>query len=187
MSVCVIKNTQPKNTSIPVAMAVGAASGLALRHFLPVSKPEIDTVMFGEPEFLQEASVKMAKKDIFSNLKKALNADKNNQALNLFYERAEASMKYDSAHTKELKDKAVALAKAAKEKIKNAPDAVKKEIKDLTQSCVNKIKVARVLSEANVKNLVKAKRSYTAFLLPGIALGALASYVYNVIGTINQD
>ena len=50
-----------------------------------------------------------------------------------------------------------------------------------------KMRAAKNLTDANIKNAVKQKRSISAFLLPGIALGALGAYVYNVIGTISEE
>ncbi len=188
MQVCVIKNTEPKNVNIPLVAAAGAGAGLALRHFMPVHKPEIDSVMFGESEVLKENNIKNAKKAVLSDLFKTAGKDKDNQALQLFIERTKASVKYDQAGSdKQLKAEAVKLAKAAKEKIKAAPAEVQKEVHNLTEKAVNKVRAAKILTEANIKSAVKQARPVWAYVLPGAALGALGAYVYNVIGTISED
>ena len=188
MQVCVIKNTEPKNASIPLAMAAGAGAGLALRHFMPVYQPEIDSVMFGASQVLRDNNIKNAKKAVMNDLYKEANKNKSNQALSLFLERAKASFKYDAAGSNEkLKKEAVKMAKEAKEKIKAAPKQVRKEIQELTAAAVNKVKASKILTEANIKNAVKQARPYAGFLLPGIALGALGAYVYNVIGAIKEN
>ena len=83
--------------------------------------------------------------------------------------------------------KTVQEAKTAKEKIKNAPQAVKENIDKLKNVMAAQIKASRHLTEANIKNAVKQARPVWGYLLPGLALGALGGYFYNVVGTIKED
>lgn len=197
MSVSVINITGPigvnkkshKNTNIYTATVAGAASGLALRQFLPVNKPEIDYVLFGEADTIRENNIKQARKNVINETSKELKKDSKNPALKLFLERIQASAALSKANETEdmqLKEKALQMVAKAKERIKSTPEYVQNEIKNLTQKAINNVKAARMLSENALKNAVKQQRPYAAFILPGAALGALAGFVYNVVGTISE-
>lgn len=173
MQVCVIKNTEPKNVSIPLMMAAGGAAGLGLRYFAPVYQPEIDTVMFNQADAIKRDNFESAKKSFIEKTKNLFKKNPKNEALQLFLERLEA--------------KTVDEAKAAKQKIKNAPADIKAGIDELKNVMTAQIKASRHLTQANIKNAVKQARPVWGYLLPGVALGALAGYFYNVVGTIRQD
>lgn len=190
MSVSVIKNTEPKNINIPLAAMAGAGAGLAARHILPVYKPEIDMVLFGESDVIRDNNIKHARKKAVDEIVKMFRKDRDNEALQLFLERTKASVKYSNAQENQsasAKAEAVKMAKAAKAKIKAAPEEVQKEIKVLTEKVINKVRAARKLTEANLKTSVKQMRPFAPFLLPGIALGVVSAYIYNVVGTISKD
>ena len=190
MQVSVVTNTEPKNVSIPAAMAVGGAMGLAVRQFKPVLKSEMDSVLFGESDVIRQNNIKRARKNAIDDVVKMFVKDRDNEALKLFLERTKASVKYANAQETgnvQLKKEAVMLARAAKEKIKAAPENVRNEIKTLTQKVINKVRAARNLNENYIKTSVKQMRPYTAYILPGVALGAVCSFVYNVVGTISKD
>ncbi len=173
MQVCVVKNTEPKNVSIPLTMAAGGTAGLALRYFLPVYQPERDTVMFNQSEEIKRDNFVSAKQAFIEKIKNQFKKDSKNQSLQLFLERMEAKTSQE--------------AKIAKEKIKNAPAEIKASIDYLKAQMAASIKASRHLTDANIKNAVKQARSVWGYLLPGIALGALAGYFYNVVGTIRED
>lgn len=190
MSVSVIKNTEPKNVNIPLAAAAGAGAGIAARQIIPVLKPEIDMVLFGESDVIRQNNIKHARKNAIDEVVKMFSKDKDNEALKLFLDRTKASIKYENAQeiqSANAKIEAVKMAKAAKEKIKAAPESIQKEIQSLTQKVINKVRAARKLTEVNLKTSVKQMRPYAPFILPGIALGAVSAYIYNVIGTISKD
>lgn len=195
-AISAIRNTEPKNVNIPLAAAAGGAAGLALRQALPVRKPEIDAVLFGETDTIKANNIKHARKNAIDEVVRLFKKDKDNEALKLFLERTKASVKYanileDETLTAEeaqkAKQEASKLAKIAKQKIKAASADVQKEIQGLTQRVVNKVRAARNLSEASIKTSVRQMRPYAAFMLPGIALGVVSAFVYNVVGTISED
>lgn len=173
MQVSVIKNSEPKNVNIPMAAAAGAGTGLLLRHFVPVWKSEMDYVMFNQSDAIKEESVKSVKNSVLDKAKKHLAKNTDDKALDLFVKRAQVKDAKESAQIKE--------------QIQQAPKAVRKQVKILIDDIAVKMRAAKNLTDANIKNAVKQKRSISAFLLPGIALGALGAYVYNVIGTISEE
>ena len=191
MSVSVIKSTEPKNANIYTAAAVGAAMGVGVRRFLPVYQPEMDAVLFGEFSEIKENNIKQARKFAMNNILKVSKDKKTNKkAVELLLERMQASAKYYQAQEQQnekAKKAAVELAKKAKEKIKKAPKKVKEELAILSQRALNLLKASRLLSDDAVKSAVKNQRPYGSFILPGVALGLLSAFVYNVVGIISRD
>ena len=172
MQVCVIKNTEPKNVSIPLTAAAGGAVGLGLRYLLPVSKQEIDDVMFYQSDVIKQNHANEVKKNFMENISKQFKNDPDT-AKSLFWEIANA--------------KTAKAVKEAKTKIKNSPKEIQDAVAKLRKDLAMQLQASRNLTNANIKNAVKQARSIWAFLLPGVALGALGAYVYNVIGTIRED
>lgn len=176
MPVCVIKNTEPKNISIPAISAVGGATGLALRHFIPAQKEEIDTFLFNQADKLKQDSTNHAIDEFMKDLKSRLHKDPTNEVLDMFIRNREAQGAEEVWSTKQgIKNNA----KASRE--------FANEINKIKQELIERIKASRKLSTANIANATKQARPIWAYLLPGIALGALAGYVYNVVGTIIED
>lgn len=173
MQVSVIKNSEPKNKSILLTAAAGGGTGLLLRHFVPVWKSEMDYVMFNQSDAIKEEAVKTVKDSVLDKAKKQLAKQPKNEALDLFIKRAQAKDAKESI--------------AVKEEVQKASKTVRKQVKILIDDIAVKMRAAKNLTDANIKNAVKQKRSISAFLLPGIALGALGAYVYNVIGTISEE
>lgn len=173
MAVCEIRNTEPKNISIPGAAAIGAGTGLGARYFLPVHQSEIDTVLFNQSDELKKIQIRGAKKSFVEKIEKMFKQNPNDESMNLFLQRMKAGT------TEEIK--------AAKDKIKNAPAEIKQGVDKLKLALAEQIKASKILTESNIKNLVKQSRSVWAFVLPGAALAAMGAYVYNVIGTITDD
>ena len=186
----VTMNTEPKNTSILKTAAIGGAAGVALRYLKPVSQHEVDTVLFGEFNTLKENNIKTVKKAVLEETEQMISKDRNNTALKLFLERLEATVKYETAkeynNTAAQKD-AVDIAKKVKTTLKNSSDEIKTAYKELVKKAFNKAKASKFLSESNIKQTVKQSRPVSAYLLPGIFLGALCGYIYNVVGTISKD
>lgn len=191
MPVSVITSTEPKNANIYLAAAVGTTAGVAVRQFLPVTQPEIDSVLFGEYNAIKENTFKQTRRLVMANVSKMKSKAQNNkQAVDLFFDRIKASIEFSKAqelNNEKAKKHAVAMAKKAKEAIKNAPDAIKKEISELTQKALNQFKASRLLSGNSIKTAVKHQRPWGSFLLPGAALATLCAYTYNVVGAINKD
>lgn len=173
MQVSVIKTTEPKNLSIPAAMATGGVVGLGLRYAVPVCKSEIDYVMFDKADVLKEDNVKAVKKNVIEKAQKIFNVNKEDEALDLFLKRAKAETSQEAREAKNL--------------IKKAPVDVFKKVKVMLSDLTAQMKVSKKLTDANIKNAVKQQRPYFHFILPGVALGALVAYVYNVVGTINEE
>ena len=173
MAISAIQKTEPKNMSIPLTAAAGGAAGLALRHIIPVCKEEIDYVYFNQVNDLKQNNLLSAKKNFIEIAKKQLSKEKNNEALKLFIKRASA--------------KSVFHAKEAKEKIKNAPQNVQAQVKTYLDAFFKKMKAAKILANGNMEQLVKQQRPYLAFILPGLALGAAAAFVHNVVGKISEN
>ena len=176
MPVCVIKNTEPRNISIPTTTLLGGATGLALRHFIPAQQEEIDTFLFNQSDSLKKDSTKLAIKEFMNDLKNKLRKDPTNKVLDMFIRSREAQGRDEVWGTRQgIKNNS----KASKE-FANELNKIKKDL-------LQKIKASRRLSMANIASVTKQARPVWAFLLPGAALGALSGYVYNVIGTIVED
>ena len=88
MQVSVIKTTEPKNVSIPAAMAIGGAAGLGLRYAMPVYKPEMDYFVFNKSDVIKEDNVKAVKKNVIEKAQNLLKNDKENEVIKLFIRRA---------------------------------------------------------------------------------------------------
>lgn len=176
MPVCVIKNSEPKSISIPATAMVGGATGLALRHFIPAQQEEIDTFLFNQSDSLKKDSTKQAINEFMNDLRNRLRKDPSNKPLDMFIRSRDAQGAEEVW--------------GARQGIKNNSKASKEfadEINKIKKDLIQKIKASRRLSSANIANTTKQARPVWAFLLPGVALGALAGYVYNVIGTIIED
>lgn len=190
MAVSVIKSTEPKNANIITATAVGAGAGLAVRQFMPVTKLEIDTVLFGESAAVRETSINQTRKNTMKEISKLFAQDKENPVYKLFFERLKASAEFAKAqeiNNAKAKKVAIEMAKNVKEKIKTAPEPIRFEIKKLSEKVINQVKASRLVSENALKSAVKQQRPVSSFVLPGMALSALGTFVYNVVGTISQD
>lgn len=173
MQVSVIKTTEPKNLSIPAAMATGGAAGLGLRYAIPVYKPEMDYVMFNKADVLKEDTLKSVKNNVIEKAQKLFNANKEDKALELFLKRVKAETPQEALEAKKL--------------IKQETPEILKKVKFMIDDLAAQMRVSRNLTVANIKNAVKQQRPYSHFILPGVALGALVAYVYNIVGTINED
>lgn len=173
MQVSVIKTTEPKNVSIPAAMAVGGTAGLGLRYAIPVYKPEMDYFVFNKSDVMKEDNVKAVKKNVIEKAQDLLKKDKDNEALKLFIKRAKAKTSQQL--------------KAAKAAINKAPQEVQTKVELMVDDLAAQMKASKNITIANIKNAAKQARPYTHFILPGAALGALVGYAYNVVGTINED
>ena len=173
MQVSVINTTEPKNVSIPTAMAVGGAAGLAVRYVLPVYKPEMDYVLFNKSDVIKEDNMKAVKKAIIEKAQETFKSDKENEALRLFIKRAKAET------TQQIK--------TAKNAIKKAPQEVQENVKNLVNDLAARMQASKNITIANIKNAVRQQRPYSHFILPGVALGALVAYAYNVVGTIKDN
>lgn len=173
MQVCVIKNTEPKNISIPMTATIGGATGLALRQFLPAQKGEVDTFLFNQAGSLKRDSSNTAIKEFIKDIKQKLNNNPENRAYDLFVKSKEAKSIKESKYIKNV--------------IKDAPKEIQEQIATLRSNLASKIYAARQLSQANIKNAVKQSRPIWAYLLPGVAIGTIGAFVYNVIGTIVED
>ena len=90
MPVCVIKNTEPKNISISATAMAGGAAGLALRHFVPAQKEEIDTFLFNQSDSIKKDSTKQAINEFMNDLKAKLRKDSANKPLDMFIRSREA-------------------------------------------------------------------------------------------------
>lgn len=173
MQISVIKITEPKNASVPTAMAVGSAAALGLRYAMPVYKPEMDYFLFDKSDMVKEDQVKAVKKGIIETAESLFKQEKDNEALKLFIKRAKAET------SKQVK--------TAKASIKKAPAEIQQEVKLLISDLAARMQASKNVTVANIKNAVKQQRPYAPFLLPGAALGALVAYIYNVVGTIKED
>lgn len=173
MAVRVIKNTEPKNVNIISAAAIGAGAGLAVRQFVTPSKKEIDSVIFSQFEMIKENNIQATKKSVIEAAEKIFSKNPENQELALFLEKAKA----------ETGKQAIAI----KKKINAADKAVKEKVKILIDDLAGKMRASKNLSESAIKSYVKQKRPISSVVLPGLALGALGAFVYNVVGKISQD
>lgn len=173
MQVSVIKTTEPKNVSIPAAMAIGGAAGLGLRYAMPVYKPEMDYFVFNKSDVIKEDNVKAVKKNVIEKAQNLLKNDKENEVIKLFIRRAKAST------TQQLK--------SVKAAIKKAPQEVQAGVKVMVDDLAAQMKASKNITIASIKNASRQARPYAHFILPGAALGALVGYAYNVVGTISED
>lgn len=173
MQVSVVKTTESKNLSIPASLLAGGAAGLGLRYAVPVYKPEMDYVMFNKSDVIKENNVKAVKENLLEKAQTLFKSDKENEALKLFIKRAKAQTSQQ--------------VKNAKTAIKKAPQEIQAKVKLLVEDMAAQMQVSKNITIANIKNAVRQQRPYMHFILPGAALGALVGYVYNVVGTINED
>ncbi len=173
MQVSVINTTEPKNVSIPAAMATGGVIGLGLRYAIPVYKPEMDYFVFNKSDVMKEDNVKAVKKNVIEKAQELLKKDKENEVLKLFIKRAKANT--------------IQQLKAAKNAIQKAPQEIQNGVEAMVDDLAAQMKASKNITIANIKNAAKQARPYSHFILPGAALGALVGYAYNVVGTINED
>ena len=173
MQVSVIKTTEPKNVSIPAAMAAGGAIGLGLRYALPVYKPEMDYFVFNKSDVMKEDNVNAVKRNVIEKAQVLLKKDKENEVLKLFIRKAKAET------AQQLKTVETAINKASQE--------IRAGVKAMVEDLAAQMKASENITIANIKNAAKQARPYSHFILPGAALGALVGYAYNVVGTISED
>ena len=173
MQVSVIKTTEPKNISIPAAMAAGGAIGLGLRYALPVYKPEMDYFVFNKSDVMKEDNVNAVKRNVIEKAQVLLKKDKENEVLKLFIRKAKAET------AQQLKTVETAINKA--------PQEIRAGVKAMVEDLAAQMKASENITIANIKNAAKQARPYSHFILPGAALGALVGYAYNVVGTISED
>lgn len=173
MAVRVIKNTEPKNVNILGAAAIGAGAGLAVRQFVAPSKKEIDSVIFSQYEMIKENNIQATKKSVIGVVEKVFSKNPENQELALFLEKAKAET------GKQVLE--------AKKKINAADETIRAKVKILIDDLAGKMRASKNLSESAIKSYVKQKRPISSVILPGLALGALGAFVYNVVGKISQD
>ncbi len=174
MKVSVVNNRESKNINIPLAAVSGGAVGVVARQIFPVYRAEIDNYKFAYPDNYQKTNLITTKNSFVELVKKEYkNKPESKEALDLFVKRIQA---------KDAKEK-----NKIKPIIKKASATVQEEIKKMNHEFVKVMRASKEIAETNIKNLVKSKRPYAGFILPGVVVGASLAFVYNVVGKLNED
>lgn len=184
MQVCVIKNTEPKRASLPLTGAFCGLVGYTLKHNLPVEMSEVEAFYPNKSATLVERNVKVVKQETLENI--ATMARRGNPAADLFIKKVEAENAIKLSPSRE----ALNAAKKNLDNIKNQIKAASPEIRDAIAhygtQIAERIKSAREVSSTVLEAAIKANRSTSLYVIPGIVLGVAGAFVYNVIGAIKE-
>ena len=184
MQVCVIKNTEPKRASLPLTGAFCGLVGYTLKHNLPIEMGEIEAFYPNKSATLVDRNVKVVKQEAIENI--ATMARKGNQAADLFIKKVDAENAIKVSPSKE----AIIIAKKnldnIRNQIKNASPEIKDAIAHYSTQIAERIKSAKDVSSTVLEAAIKANRSTSLYVIPGIVLGVAGAFVYNVIGAIKE-
>lgn len=182
MEVRVIKTSEPreqKKINVIAAGAVGAVSGFAVKYALPVSKEEINE--FTDFQFRNIVNQKglEAKKAELAELSREYKL-KPELALDLFLKsKEECNAKTEWARRRVLITNRGDIRKATPE--------IRKKINEYARTVASKVKTARSSTEYLLASSAKDARPVAGFVVPGIILGIVVAFVYNVIGKFRES
>ncbi len=159
MQVCVIKNTEPKRASLPLTGAFCGLVGYTLKHNLPIEMDEVDAFYPNKSATLVDRNIKVVKQECLENIAAIARKEKHPAADNL---------------------------RNIKNEIKNAAPEVKTAIAHYAGQIAERVKAAKVVSSTVLDAAIKANRSTSLYVIPGIVLGVAGAFVYNVVGAIKE-
>ncbi len=170
MEVRVINNAEPKKAqklSIPAAAAVGGLTGYALKYTLPLGIKEINDYTGGNYNKEIRKSAFSARDEELNNLKNILKDKPKTESLDLF-------LKSKSS------DKETA--KQARKQIQKGTKELRAQINDYAFTVAKKMKMAGKSKKYLLDSGIRNDRPASIFVVPGIALAVVGTFVYNVIG-----
>lgn len=175
MEVRVIKAPEPrkpKQVSIPLIAAAGGVTGYALKYALPLGLDEINEATNGQYKKQLRKSVVDARNSEIQEIKNILAKEPANKAADLFIK---------------CKSEIPDVRNAARLEIKNAAPKLKNEIKEFAHAVSVKGKVAYNSTKLLLDASIKHNRVTSFFVVPGIVLGVVGGFVYNVIGKFKDS
>ena len=174
MEVRVIKASEPSKNNkinIPLAAAIGGVSGYALKHALPVTIEDLNEFTNHQyQKMIEEKTTKTRNKFLKSVEKEAKRAPEN-KALDIFIK--------SQSEDKEI-------AKQALKERKNLPKEALKQLTEIRNNLASKIKVARQTTTFLLSSSAKQARPASIFVVPGVILGMVFAFIYNVIGDMRN-
>lgn len=174
MEVRVIKASEPpKNNKInvPLSAAIGGVSGYALKYALPVTLEDLNEFTNHQyQQFLDEKTAK-TRKNFLKNIEAEAKKTPDNKAIDIFIK-------------SQSKDQNVA--KAAFKERKNLPKETLKQLTEIRNNLASKIKVARQTETFLLSSSAKNARPASIFVVPGVILGLVFAFIYNVIGDMRN-
>lgn len=156
-----------KNASIPLTAAVGGLTGFALKHTLPLGMKEINEYTGGNYNKEIRRSAFVARDNELANLQKLLKDKPQFEALDIF-------LKSKSS------DKEVA--KQARKQIQKGSRELRSQIRDYASTVAKKMRLEGKSKKYLLDSGILNDRPAAVFVVPGIVLGTIGAFVYNVIG-----
>ena len=165
MQVCVIKNTEP--------------------HNLPIEMDEVDAFYPNKSATLVDRNIKVVKQECLENIAAIARNDKN-PAADLFIRKVNAEEAVRMSPSQEAMAAAKQNLRNIKNEIKNAAPEIKTSISHYAGQIAERVKSAKTISTTVLGDAIKANRSTSLYVLPGVVLGIAGAFVYNVIGAIRE-
>ena len=185
MQVCLIKNTEPKRASLPLTGAFCGLVGYTLKHNLPIEMDEVDAFYPNKSATLVDRNIKVVKQECLENIA-AIARNEKNPAADLFIRKINAEEAVKMSPTQEALTAAKQNLRNIKNEIKNAAPEIKTSISHYAGQIAERIKAAKTVSSTVLDAAVKANRSTSLYVIPGVVLGIAGAFVYNVIGAIKD-
>ena len=185
MQVCVIKNTEPKRASLPLTGAFCGLVGYTLKHNLPIEMDEVDAFYPNKSATLVDRNIKVVKQECLENIAAIARNDKNSAA-DLFIRKVNAEEAVRMSPSQEAMAAAKQNLRNIKNEIKNAAPEIKTSISHYAGQIAERVKSAKTISTTVLGDAIKANRSTSLYVLPGVVLGIAGAFVYNVIGAIRE-
>lgn len=185
MQVCVIKNTEPKRASLPLTGAFCGLVGYTLKHNLPIEMDEVDAFYPNKSATLVDRNIKVVKQECLENIAAIARKEKH-PAADLFIRKVTAEEAVRMSPSQEALTIAKQNLRNIKNEIKNAAPEVKTAIAHYAGQIAERVKAAKVVSSTVLDAAIKANRSTSLYVIPGIVLGVAGAFVYNVVGAIKE-
>ena len=174
MEVRVIRASEPsKNNTInvPLSAAIGGVSGYALKYALPVTTEDLNEFTNHQYQNIINEKTAKTRKNFLKSIKAEAQKAPDNKVLDIFIK-------------SQSKDKEVA--KQALAQRKTLPETALKELAEIRNNLASKIKVARQTTTYLLSSSAKNARPASIFVVPGVILGMVFAFIYNVIGDMRN-
>lgn len=184
MQVCVIKNTEPRKASLPLTGAFCGLVGYTLKNNMPILLDEVDSFYPNKAATLIDRNAKVLKDEYITKLSKT--AREGNEAADLFVRKENAKNAVRMATSNDSLKIARQNLKNIRNQIKNAPDTLKQRIAFYSKNAAQKVSKARNISGTVLEAAIKSGRSNLLYTVPGVVLGVVGAFVYNVVGVFKD-
>lgn len=182
MVVRVVSISEPKESkkvSTPLMAVLGGMAGYSLKYAIPLSKTEINEATDFQYQNIINQKGFEAKKAELEELALLLKK-KPDPALDTFL-KSKIKLNVNSGFT-ETKD-----FKTSRELCrKGAPELVSR-IREYAHGVAVKVKIARSSTKFLLDSSIKNSRPASVFVVPGVVLGVIGAFVYNVIGKFRES